>query len=458
MAAAALQVAAFRINDYKTDKYYSSSRPNSFNNYDNEYLNIDESDQSQSYRYNNMYEYNNNNAASRFSDRYRQNNQNEWISSSDVWSELQQQNNNRYQNNYGQYTGLVKKMADKVAAVQKIAVDYDIAGNSDDLDNMLNVNKIVVKLSDGKFVTFHDTTMNNLNNGHLEYMVVDPDTDTVSVEYAFDTVQTVGSIRSNVHSSKSGSYVITLKNVNSNVTTALKNNQHANIKPVEFQYADVIVKTEDGVETHEFDGALENRYMSALKNAVSAEVARSTKKGMVAQIKNEILRPMYGQDTESKGKLFDMKWAEDNFAMEMNNIWLQNPDTADEQLSGSVSFMRKSQNTYVMRYDFELEDLKWDSPLTVESSGKKIVFRPANFGIDKVFIQVAIVKSLDQQQACGNINTNVEVRGFRYNLGDNVQSELVSQVGNKLQRFFEHSLGSFIQESLRRSICYNGKY
>lgn len=438
-----------------TDKYYSSSRPNNFYNYDNEYLNVDESDQSQNNRYNNM---NSDYPSSRMTDRYRQSNQNEWISSSDMWSELQQQNNNRYQTNYGQWTGFAKKMADKIAAVQKIAVDYDIAGYSDDLDNMLNVNKIVVKLSDGKFVTFHDTTMNNLNNGHLEYMVVDPDTDTVCVEYGFDTIQTVGSIRSNVHNSKSGSYVITMKNVNSNVTTALKNNQHASIKPVEFQYADVIVKTEDGVETHEFDGALENRYMSALKNAVSAEVARSTKKGMVAQIKNEILRPMFDQDMENKGKLFDMRWTEDNVAMEMNNIYFQNPDTAYEQLLGSVSFMRKSQNTYVMRYDFELEDLKWDSPLTVESSGKKMTFRSANFGIDKVFIQVAIVKSYDQQQTCGNINTNVEVRGFRYNLGDNVQSELVSKVGNKLQRFFEHSLGSFIQESLRQTICYNGKY
>lgn len=401
---------------------------------------------------------NNEYTESKFADRYRQNNQNEWFSSSDMWSELQQQNNNRYQNNYGQFTGLAKKMAEKIAAVQKIAVDYDIAGYSDDLENMLNVNKVVVKLSDGKFVTFYDTTMNNLNNGHLEYFFVDPDSDTMCVEYAFDTIQTVGSYRSNVHSSKSGSYVITMNNVNSNVTTSLKNNQHANIKPVEFQYADAFIKNEDGVETHEFDGALENRYMSALKNAVSAEVARSTKKGMIAQIKNEILRPMFSQDTESKGKLFDMRWTEDDFSMEMYNIWLQNPETANEQLSGSVSFMRKSQNTYVMRYDFEFEDFKWNSPLTVEYAGKKMIFRPANFGIDKVFIQVAFVKSYSQPQMCGNINTNVEVRGFRYNLGDNIQSEIVSKVGSKLQRFFEHSLGSYIQECLRQYVCYNGKY
>lgn len=375
-------------------------------------------------------------------------------------SSEQQRYRNQNQISVDQSAGLTKRMVEKIATLQNIALNHNIADRANDLDSVLNIEKNSIKLSDQEFVSFSNTVMKNLDNGVLEFMCIKPQKDMVLVEYRFDELETTGSFKSNANNAKSGLFTVVMKNVFSNVSTGLNNQVRSALNPTKFQYADANIKTDDGTETRAFDDALERRYLNVLENAVSSEVLRSTNKGMIAQMKNEIQKPMVFHNMEQKNKLFDMRWTEDNMAMELSNIGLQNPEQAVQQMLKSVSFQRKSENTYRMRYDFTLKDIEWTSTLTVESAGKKMNTPSANFKIGRVDIQVIITKSRDQQQSCGcgTINTNVVLRGLRYKLNENVQPELMTKIENELRRFIEHSWESCIQESLKQELCNARKY
>lgn len=359
-----------------------------------------------------------------------------------------------------QSAGFTKRMVEKIATLQHIALYYNIAHKANNLDSALNIEKISIKLSDQEFVSFSNTVLKNLDDGILEFMCIKPQKDMVLVEYRFDELETTGSFKSNANNAKSGLYTIVMKNVFSNVSTGFNHQVRSALNPTKFQYVDANIKTDDGTETQAFDDALERRYLNVLENAVSSEVLRSTNKGMFAQMKNEIQKPIVFRNMEQKNKLFDMKWTEDNIAMELYNIGLQNPEQAVQQMLKSVSFQRKSENTFMMRYDFTLKDMEWTSTLAVESAGKKMNTPSANFKIGKVDIQVIITKSRDQQQSygCGIFNTNVVLRGLRYKLNKNVQPELMTKIENKLRRFIEHSWESYIQESLKQELCNTRKY
>lgn len=362
------------------------------------------------------------------------------------------------------YAGLTKKMVQKIAAIQQIAVDHDADGG---LYRQMNLNSNAIKLSGQNFVTFYNTTMKNLDDGDLKYLYINPDKDAVLVQYQFDQIETVGSFKSNVHDAKSGYYTILLNNVYSNVSTGF-NNQHTVIRPANFQSADAVVKTDAGAETQAFNDALEHKYLRELGHAVSVQVLKATDMGMIGQMKAEARKPMYAYGAgagEKKGKLFDMRWTEDGVTMEMSGIGYDRlPEQAGQQLRfGSVAIQRKSETVYKTLFDFALYDLKWTSALAVQSSaGQRMIARSVDVDVPKAYVQVAITKSLNsgqqQQQLCGNIDADVSIKGFQFKINEDVPSELRSKIEQKFKRFFEHNLEAYVEESLKQEICYNGKY
>ncbi|VVC29645.1 Hypothetical protein CINCED_3A019155 [Cinara cedri] len=363
-------------------------------------------------------------------------------------------------------SGITKKIVDKITAIQKIAIDRS-AEQIDHLNRDIEINKSVIKMSGHNFVTFYNATMKNLEAGHLESLYINPGRDTVYVLYKFDQLKTVGSFKSNDAYFKSGYYTIVLNKINSTVTTGFENNlQRPALEPAKFLYADADIVTENGTETQAFNDALEHRYLRVLGNAVCNEVLQSTGRGMVAQLKNEIRKPIaIAQNAaDNKAKLFDMKWTEDDFSMEMSNVGFRDSTAVSQQadrLFNSVVFQRKSENAYSMGYDFVLTGLEWTSVLTVEYAGNKMNTRPTNFKIEKVDLRVTVFKSLDRPQQqqnseCEKVNTDIEITGLQYEFDDEmaaVQSELLSLAKAKLQRYMVRSLESHFQNSVKQAIC-----
>lgn len=377
----------------------------------------------------------------------------------------QQQQQQYQQQQYGsqnqaasvQSNGLAKKIADKIAAIQQIAVDHNIADNINYFNGELDVARNSIKLSDKKFVSLFNSTMKNLDNGKLKYMYLNPEKDTVLAQYHFNQIETVGSFNSDVRDARSGYYTIVMNNVYSNLTTGFYDNKHFVVRSAKFQNADANVKTQDGSETQAFNTALQ-RFLGVLAHVVSNEVKIAARNNALVQIKNEIIKPIVLQNTENN-KLFDLTWQEGNVAIEMSNTVLQNSPLASttEQLLKSMTFQRNSQNYYTMYYDFVFNNLEWTSDVTVMSAGKRTVIAPlTKFNVEKINILVYISKpSFDKQQSCDNISTNVNVQGLNYNLDNNLPSEVVSAVYNNLERFIQHSMESNIKTSLKQIACNN---
>jgi hypothetical protein len=346
------------------------------------------------------------------------------------------------------------KIAEKIAALQKIALHQNIEHSN----GVLNIKKNAVKISEQEFVIFYNTTMKNLNNGELEYMYVDPDMDMVYVQYKFDRIETTGLFKSTIETAKRGCFTVILKKVNSYVM--IGQHQHAVVRPANFEYSEVKFKTKDGAETRAFDDVLKHKYLRMLADVVTDEVFRYTNNvGMVAQIKNEIRKPMVIASRDaanSEGKLFDLRWEQDDLALDMTNVGYLNAERAAElSIFTAMLVNRQSKNFYRTRYYFTLNDLEWTSALTVVSAGNMMTARNVHCKIEKIKIQVTVNKSLDLSQSYSKFNTDVHVMGLRYDLGsNNVQSELVSKVKEQLQHFIEKSLESNIQDYLRQQFSH----
>jgi len=367
----------------------------------------------------------------------------------------QQQYGSQNQATSGQSNELTKKIVEKIAAIQQIAVNHNFADNINYLNGELDVARNSIKMSENKFMSLYNSTMKNLNNGELKYMYLNPEKDTVFAQYHFNQIETVGSYNSDVRDARSGYYTIVMNNVVSNLSTGFYDDNHSVVRSAKFQNADANVKTQDGAETQAFNPALQ-RFLGVLAHAVSNEVKTSARNNALVQIKNEILKPIVFQNTENN-KLFHLMWQEGNVAIEMSNVEFQNSQlaSATEQLLKSMTFQRKSQDSYTMSYDFVLKNLEWTSALTVTSAGKSTIIRPTKFIVEKINILVYLSKSIDQQQSCDNIYTDVNVQGLSYNLDNNLRSEVVSAIDNNLERFIQYSLESNIQTSLKQIVCNN---
>lgn len=397
-------------------------------------------------------------------DRSRQSSQNGdvYLGSSQALSEQQQLRKSQNQfaaNVAGQSSdGLATLMVEKIVAIQKIAVDHHISNSCGLLDAALAVNQNSVKIPKHNFVSFSNATMKYLDDGHLEFMYLNPEKDTVFAQYQFDKVETVGSFKSNIEHAHSGTFTILLDNVRSNLSTGFYDNKHAVVKAAKFRYADANIKTHDGSETQVFSPALEQKYLGVLANAVSGEVMKSSNQGALVQIINEMRKPIVPR--MNANKLFDMSWQEDSVSIKMADIGFQNSKFATfEQFLKSVTFQRKSQDSYMMCYDLALDNLEWNSAVTIMSAGKITTTEPINFNMETLKIQVYIAKSANdqQQQSYGKASTNVEVRGLHYNLNKRLQSELVSNFENNLQRFIELSLESYFQNSLVQELIKSSR-
>lgn len=354
-------------------------------------------------------------------------------------------------------------MVEKIATIQKIVVDHNIADAANVLDAALTVNSNSVKFPKHNFVSFYNTTMKNLENGMLEYLYLNPNMDHVFAQYKFNDIKTVGSFKSNIAHAHSGYYTVILNNVFSNLSTGFYDNNHAVIKAAKFQNADVNIITNDGSETQVFNPAMEQKYLGVLANTVSSEVVKSANKGVLIQIKNEIRKPIVFQMNAARkntNKLFDLRWQEDQVTMEMNNIGFKNSEEleqATEHLLNSVTFQRKSQDSYRMRYDFAIKNMEWTSALNIVSAGKRTTTDPIQFIIDLINIKFYVEKSAhDKQQLYGKTYTSVEIRGLNYNL-KHVKSDLVSYFENDLQRFMELSLESYLQDSLVQELINSSR-
>lgn len=454
LAGVALEVAARMVTDnqnqHENNNQWTRFRGDS----------SDESTESNLHKYRNNNNFNNvrsnYDSVSTFADRSRQINQNDdtdFGSNQELRLQQQQPKSQNQFNAVNHPEGLTKIMVEKIATIQKIAVDHNIADTADFLDAALTVNSNSIKFPKHNFVSFYNSTMKNLENGNLEYLYLNPESDTLFAQYQFDEVKTVGSFKSNIAHTHSGYYTVILNNVFSNLSTGFYDDKHAMIKAAKFQNADVNIITHDGSETQVLNPAMEQKYLGVLANTVSNEVMKSANKGAIVQMKNEIRKPIISQMNAAKNnanKLFDLKWQEDQVSMEMTNIGFMNSEElehATEHLLNSVTFQRKSQDTYGMRYDFSIKNMEWTSAVNIMSGDMRTTTGPMKFTIDQINMKVYVEKSTQQQQSYGKANTNVEIRGLHYNL-KNVKSNLVSYFENDLQRFMELSLGSYIQDTL----------
>jgi len=400
-----------------------------------------------------------------FADRSRQINQNDetYFGSSQAVVQEQQRKSQNQLNAVSHPEGLAKTMVEKVATIQKIVVDHNIADAANLLDAALTVNSNSVKFPKHNFVSFYNSTMKNLENGVLEYLYLNPNMDEVFAQYQFNDIKTDGSFKSNIAHAHAGYYTVILNNVFSNLSTGFYDNKHAVIKAAKFQNADVNIITNDGSETQVFNPAMEQKYLGVLANTLSSEVMKSANKGVFIQIKNEIRKPIVFQMNAARkntNKLFDLRWQEDQVTMEMNNIGFKNSEQleqATEHLLNSVTFQRKSQDSYTMRYDFAIKNMEWTSALNIVSAGMRTTTDPIQFTIDQINIKFYVEKSAhDKQQLYGKTYTSVEIRGLHYNL-KHVKSDLVSYFENDLQRFMELSLESYLQDSLVQELINSSR-
>ncbi|CAI6362636.1 unnamed protein product [Macrosiphum euphorbiae] len=459
----ALEVAARNVNDNQNERE---------NN--NQWTRLQQGDSSDESVESNFNEYQNNNkfnnvrsnydSESTFADRQINQNEDAYFGSSQELG-LQQQRKSQNQLNAASHPeGLAKIMVEKIAAIQKIAVDYNIAESADSLNAALPISSHSVKFAKHNFVSFMNSTMKNLKDGDLEYMYLNPSRDTVFAQYQFNQVKTVGSFKSNIPHAHSGHYTVIMNNVLSNLSTGFNDNKHAVIKAAKFQNADVNIITHDGSETQVLNPAIEDKYLGVLANTVSNEVMKSANKGALVHIKNEIRKPIVSQMNTARkntNKLFDLRWQEDQVTMEMANIGFTNSEVlvhSTEHLLNSVSFQRKSQDSYRLRYDFSIRNMGWTSPMNIVSANVRTSTGPIKFTTDEIIVKVFIDKSGrdQQQQLYGKAYTNVEVRGLHYDL-KNVKSDLVSYFENDLQRFMEHSLGSYLQDSLVQELSNSSR-
>lgn len=381
--------------------------------------------------------------------------------------------------------GLVDRTVRRIADLQDAACGLGVAA-TDRSAAAMNVERNSVKMSAGRdFVTFYDAVMKNMDNGTLERAYIDPGKDLVAVAYSFDELEATGAFVSNVRGAESGRFNIVMKNVNSNASVEFERmrqqQQQQRVQPVRMQYADVLVRTDDGVETRALDDALEHEYLRALQYAVSAEVMRSAGRGAMARLTDEMGATM----DWTAAPVFDVRWTEGDVSVEMTNAaGLRDPTRNSAFESVSFRRARRSQNAYRMRYELRLNDMEWTSALTVRrqtaAAAAAVTAPSAEFRADRLDVRVSVTggwpRGADnaiaqhrrpQQQPqprcrsqCDDIEVDVAVSGLRYRLNDDaIASRLAGMLDtdddNGLGRIIERSLESTVREALKQEICNN---
>ncbi|XP_050526871.1 protein dopey homolog PFC0245c-like [Daktulosphaira vitifoliae] len=349
-------------------------------------------------------------------------------------------------NVYDSSATLGNAVTEKIAALERIVSKYS---EMSDLQEPLYIKNVAVKSTKHNSVNFYNTQLKNLNDGDLMYMFIKPEFDTVFVEYQFDQLRAKGAFKSDLPQSNYGAFTVDLNKVRSNVTAGFTVGQYR-FKPATFEYAESTVVNEQNRETTAFDSAIKKNLVWELQNAVSAEVYNSTHKGIISQLKAEITTPLYSLNNGQQAKLYDMKWTEDDFTIELKSIGTRYMDQANQKIE-LMSFTRKNINTYKTRYTIHLDQLQWNGDLIVNANGQRTIAQSIDFSIKNVKIQVIVTKN--EHQRCGTYYTKVEIPSVQYRLNENWATTLQSQVEQKLPHFIQHSLEAYMQKSLEQRLC-----
>lgn len=340
----------------------------------------------------------------------------------------------------------------KIATLDKIvAQEHQCNGNILDMEPQLSIKKSVVKVDKHHFISFQNAELQNLKNGTLEYLSINPEKDDVYVECAFNTLSATGFLKSNLAYTKEGQFTIDMNSARSNISASFHKGR-ASIRPATIVKAKMHINADNKKDIDTINESVDKKYQRILERAISSEVYSSTHRGMVAQLKTEIKSAI---NNEYVTKLYDMNWTEDKLKVQMSDIGRGQSWKRSNLKIDSMSYTRMDKNTYKIRFDVILKGLQWTSDLTAITNGERIQAKSLDFSIDNVQMHVVVLKSIDNLQWCRQIKTNVRIHGLQNNLHEQLPTSIKSIIDRKLPRFMEHSLSAYMKNSIKLKICNN---
>lgn len=350
-----------------------------------------------------------------------------------------------------QSTSLSQAIVDKFAALNKIVSQRQRSNtNLLEMQNPLPIKSSYVKQN---HIRFLNAELQNMNNGSLEYLSIYPEKNQVYVQCAFDSLVVNGAFKSNAQHAKikGGLFTVNMAYVLSNVSASF--HWHKVLKPAKMGMivTEVITKNHDDINA--VKESVNKKYRNTLGQAISSELFNSTHKGMVAQLKTQIVIPLNTINHEHTTLLYNMNWTEGDLSMQMSDIGGRFWKPVNRKID-SMSYARNEDGTYKMRIDVILNDLHWTSDLTVMFNGQRTQAKFVDFQMKSIRMRLAAIKSVDTQE-CRDLQVKVEVKGFQYSLNEQWSQTMQLIVESKLPRFIQRSLEAYMMSSLRQKVCNN---
>lgn len=355
----------------------------------------------------------------------------------------------------GQSATLSRVIVDKFAVLNRIVAQAHRSNNNNllEMQNPLLVKNTVVKVTKQNFVNFQNVELQNLENGNLEYLSINPEKNYVYAECTFDKLVANGNFKTNLAHTKSGQFTVEMNYIRSNVSAMVHRRGKAIIRPAKLGMASTHVNAEHLQDTDSISGAVDKKYRSVLEQAISNEVHNATHKGMVAQLKTEMNVPLDAFSNGHAIKLYDMDWTENDLKIQMASVdglsWKQ----ADQKID-SMSYTRENNGSYKMRVELNLNGLKWTSDLTAEHSGRRAQSQSLGFNAKNIRVRLVVFKSVENDE-CRKIETDVKVKGLTYNFTQHFPAKMQSAVESKLPQFIQKSLEAHMNNLLKQQVCGN---
>lgn len=348
---------------------------------------------------------------------------------------------------------LGRDVVNKIAALDLIiAREHQRDGNLLDVENQLSVKKSAVKITKKNFVSFQNAELRYMKKGTLMYLSLNLEKDNVYMECAFDKLEATGTFKTNLAHTKEGRFAIDMNYIVSNVSANFHKGKAA-IRPASILTIKTNVIADNRQDADAIVESIDRKYRSVLERTISVEMYNSTYKGMVDRLKMEMKTSLHGADNERTTKLYDLDWTEGSLNIHMSNIGGQ-PWKRINQRMDSMSYTRKDNDTYKMRFDVNLREFQWVSDLTATFNGQRTQIPSVQFNMESAQIHVVVLKSVNRQE-CRQIETDVRIRGLRYSLNEQLSSNIRSMIELKLPRFIERSFKMYLKNSINRNICMN---
>ncbi|XP_050520987.1 uncharacterized protein LOC126894201 [Daktulosphaira vitifoliae] len=422
------------VND-ESDNYYNLHNTNINNNVDKN-INID----SGNYWYPNMYE-----KDYSFLDTYVD---------TETWG--------KNDIDINQTPNLGRGIVRKIATLEKmIALEHQNSNliGVHDIQNPIIVNQVVVKMSplsssQHHFVNFQSCQLKNIESGHLQYLNINPHYDNVHVQYKFNQLSTVGLYKTDLPEIQNGQFTVQMNHIHCNISSSFSSIQGV-VKPAQVDYADVSVTDSQGHEIVDLYEPIKNKYLSVLEKTVAGAIYDSTYKGLLANLKNEIITPFDAVQTGGFGKLYDMSWVENNLQLKLNNIGSQLLSVNNNKID-SMSFVYLNTNSYKLRFTTDLNNLQWTGDLLLNYNGEQVQANSCNFNANKIGINVVVVKTVNNDQ-CRQVKVDVNINGLQPNCNGQLSQNLETVMHQNLPHFIKHSLEAYMIKSISQEVCSNQK-